>query len=580
MPSISTQFGTAGTLIISGTAERVAEFNEDGELSSSEVTTDELATLSGIDTSRTIEERISTVSNLPNGQILIGNDDGNATAVTPSGDWTITNTGVASITAGVIVDADVNSAAAITRSKLATGTADHVVINDGTGVISSEATLAITRGGTGQATATLAFNALSPSTSKGDLITNDGTNDVRQAVGTNDFVLVADSAQTNGIKWASPPPNTTKGDIASHNGTVATRLAVGSNDQVLVASSGQTTGLQWVDPPVAVAGTRNIGLSLSSNVLKVIGANGSVFSSTNPGWVNLPSTTAGRRVTLSVTSDTHTLNDAGHGTPQFIDEPFGKTAGIAWGSAMPLYLYACLQDGDAGIKFALSPRPNATVVPPTANIGYQLTPAATPSDNNFFFLTSTDPTTAFDGNPCIRIGGVRATMSSGNDWTFTALSNSVGDGISPNPYEGEMFTMPVSQMGAETGEYLAASGGTQPTWATPANIAYEYSMRLDGRFEVHFSTQDAGACTNGTGTGSLNVATPYKVFTTSGSERKVIGAYQATSAGTTSGGLIGSISEGASQITLFDTSNTAILGNDFSAAGDDIFLHTMYRAFE
>lgn len=49
-----------------------------------------------------------------------------------------------------VVDADVDSAAAIARSKVAAGTADHVVINAATtGVLSSEAQLDRTRGGTG-----------------------------------------------------------------------------------------------------------------------------------------------------------------------------------------------------------------------------------------------------------------------------------------------------------------------------------------------------------------------------------------------------------------------------------------------
>lgn len=51
---------------------------------------------------------------------------------------------------GAIVDADVNASAAITRSKLASGTASHVLINDGSGVMSSEASLDETRGGTAQ----------------------------------------------------------------------------------------------------------------------------------------------------------------------------------------------------------------------------------------------------------------------------------------------------------------------------------------------------------------------------------------------------------------------------------------------
>lgn len=40
-------------------------------------------------------------------------------------------------------------------------------------------------------------------TTKGDILTHDGTNRVRLAVGTNDQVLTADSAQANGIKWAA-----------------------------------------------------------------------------------------------------------------------------------------------------------------------------------------------------------------------------------------------------------------------------------------------------------------------------------------------------------------------------------------
>lgn len=53
------------------------------------------------------------------------------------------------IVAGTIVNADINAAANIARTKLANGTADHVVINNGSGVLSSEAQLATSRGGTG-----------------------------------------------------------------------------------------------------------------------------------------------------------------------------------------------------------------------------------------------------------------------------------------------------------------------------------------------------------------------------------------------------------------------------------------------
>jgi trimeric autotransporter adhesin len=63
-------------------------------------------------------------------------------------------------------------------------------------------TLPIANGGTGQTTAVAAFDALSPATTKGDLIVSDGTDNVRLPVGTNNFVLTADSTQASGVKWA------------------------------------------------------------------------------------------------------------------------------------------------------------------------------------------------------------------------------------------------------------------------------------------------------------------------------------------------------------------------------------------
>jgi hypothetical protein len=62
-----------------------------------------------------------------------------------------TGTGVLHVTSGVasasnVVNADVDAAAAIARSKLASGSNNHVIINDGSGVLSSEAVLAIWTG--------------------------------------------------------------------------------------------------------------------------------------------------------------------------------------------------------------------------------------------------------------------------------------------------------------------------------------------------------------------------------------------------------------------------------------------------
>lgn len=59
----------------------------------------------------------------------------------------------------------------------------------------------IANGGTGQATQTDAFDALAPSTTKGDLIVHNGTDNIRVPVGADNQVLVADATEASGVKW-------------------------------------------------------------------------------------------------------------------------------------------------------------------------------------------------------------------------------------------------------------------------------------------------------------------------------------------------------------------------------------------
>jgi len=78
----------------------------------------------------------SKLASLTDGAVLIGNSSNVATAVTPTGDVTISNTGVTSISAGAILNADINASAEIAVSKLADGSARQLLQTDaaGTGV--------------------------------------------------------------------------------------------------------------------------------------------------------------------------------------------------------------------------------------------------------------------------------------------------------------------------------------------------------------------------------------------------------------------------------------------------------------
>ena len=90
---------------------------------------------------------------------------------------------------------------------------------------------------------------------KGDLAGGTGANTAsRLAVGTNGYVLTADSAEATGMKWAAAAGGSiltdtgwaAKGDIvaATANDT-ASILTVGSDGKILTADSTASTGLKW-----------------------------------------------------------------------------------------------------------------------------------------------------------------------------------------------------------------------------------------------------------------------------------------------------------------------------------------------
>lgn len=113
-----------------------------------------------------------------------------------SGTWNGTAIGDTYISSAATWNAKQNAlTAGVDYARLSdniTGTASNV-----TGVV------AIAKGGTGQTTAAAAFNALRPTTAKGDIVSDNGTATVILPVGTSGQFLTSDNTTASGLKWAA-----------------------------------------------------------------------------------------------------------------------------------------------------------------------------------------------------------------------------------------------------------------------------------------------------------------------------------------------------------------------------------------
>lgn len=170
-------------------------------------------------------------------------------------------------------------------------------------------TIDIAHGGTGQVTKAPAFNALSPLTTKGDIIVFDGTNNVRQAVGANNSVLVTDSAQTNGVKWqpAVVIKSLTTGVFAQTSGTTTipkdnTVPLITEGTQIMTATiTPQSTASRFIFNIALMVDCSNTGADVVFALFRNSVFIGVVSVQTGDGGL-LPSAPSGYTVAL-VTTD-------------------------------------------------------------------------------------------------------------------------------------------------------------------------------------------------------------------------------------------------------------------------------------
>ena len=207
-----------GTLITTGDTNTVTSTMVDGSL----VNTN-LAANASI--------AFSKLAALTSAQIIVGNGSNVPTAVAVTGDIGINNAGLTSITAGVIVNADVSSTAAITGSKITTGTTSAVGVlqlTDSTN--STSATTAATPNAVktvndALTTTTATANAALPKaggTMTGNLIV-DNAKEVRfseaDSNGANYLALKAPASVASDITWILPATDSTGTQFLKSDGS-------------------------------------------------------------------------------------------------------------------------------------------------------------------------------------------------------------------------------------------------------------------------------------------------------------------------------------------------------------------------
>lgn len=131
----------------------------------------------------------------------------------------------------------------------------------------------------------LVFDDIAPTTTKGDMIVHNGTTNVREPVGTDGFVLTANSAEASGVEWAAPAGGGTPG-----GSTTQVQYNNAGSFAGITGATTNGTALTLVAPvlgtPASGTLTNCTGLPLGS--VTGLGANVSTFLAT-PSSDNLRS---------------------------------------------------------------------------------------------------------------------------------------------------------------------------------------------------------------------------------------------------------------------------------------------------
>jgi hypothetical protein len=368
-----------------------------------------------------------------------------------STDWnTFNGKGSGSVTS---VAATVPSFLSVTGSPITTS---------GTLAISYSGTaLPILNGGTGQTTASAAFNALSPLTTAGDVLYG-GTSGAgtRLAIGTAGQVLTVNAGAT-APQWSTPTTGTvTTVSVASANGFAGTVANATTTPAITLTTS--ITGLLKGNATAISAATSGTDYSAGTSAL---------------GTGILKSTTTTGALTIAVAADFPTLNQNTTGSAATLTTPRAIYGNNFDGSAALTQIIASTYGGTGNgfTKFSGATTAERTYTLPDSNatLLYSGGPLGTPSSGTV---------TNFTGTASININGTvgATTASTGAFTTVSAtgvITSTLATGTAPftvasTTQVANLNAATAGTAGNVTGTVAVANGGTGLTTLTAGYIPY------------------------------------------------------------------------------------------------------------